>query len=160
MVDLGNDVEIVALFKHRPGRRLVVAAEDGRGFQVEENEVVAQTRAGKQVLNLEEGQGARICLPIDAERGCDAVAVIGNNRKLLVFMLDELPVMTRGRGVILQKYKDGSLADLTILKLAAGLSWRSGDKTRTETDLRPWLGPRAAVGRLPPNGFPKINRFL
>ena len=159
MIDLGNEAEIVALFRHQPGRKLVVASADGRGFQVEETEVLAQTRTGKQVLNLEDGIEARICIPVDAERGDDAVAVIGNNRKLLVFMLEELPVMTRGRGVILQKYKDASLADLITLKLAAGLSWRQGERTRTESDLRPWLGARAAVGKLPPNGFPKANRF-
>ena len=159
MIDLGNEAEIVALFKHQPGRRLIVASEDGRGFQVEEDEVLAQTRSGKQVLNLEGNVEARICLPVDGGRGDDALAVIGNNRKLLIFMLEELPVMTRGRGVILQKYKDASLADLTTLKFAAGLSWRAGERTRTETDLRPWLGARASVGRLPPNGFPKVNKF-
>ncbi|MEI8396181.1 MAG: DNA topoisomerase IV subunit A [Rhodospirillaceae bacterium] len=159
MVDLGNDSEIVALFNHRPGRRLVVVASDGRGFQVEESEVVAQTRAGKQVLNLEEGGVARICLPVDAVRGDDAVAVIGNNRKMLVIMLEELPVMTRGRGVIIQKYKDASLADLILFKLSDGLSWKIGDKQRTESDLMPWLGARASVGRMPPNKFPLNNRF-
>jgi topoisomerase-4 subunit A len=157
MVDLGNETEIVALFKHQPGRRLVVAAEDGRGFQVEENEVMAQTRAGKQVLNLEEGISARLCLPVEAGR--DAAAVIGNNRKMLVFMLEELPVMTRGRGVILQKYKDASLADLTLIRFSDGLSWSSGERVRVEADLRPWLAPRGSVGRLPPNGFPKLNKF-
>ena len=159
MIDLGNEAEIVALFRHQPGRKLVLASGDGRGFQVEETEVLAQTRTGKQVLNLEDGVSACICLPVEPERGDDAVAVIGNNRKLLVFMLEELPVMTRGRGVILQKYKDASLADLITLKFAAGLSWRQGERTRTESDLRPWLGARAAVGKLPPNGFPKANRF-
>ena len=159
MIDLGNEAEIVALFKHQPGRRLVVASEDGRGFQVEEIEVLAQTRAGKQVLNLEGALEARICIPVNPERGDDALAIIGNNRKLLVFMLEELPVMTRGRGVILQKYKDASLADLIALKFSAGLSWRAGERTRTEPDLRPWLGTRASVGKLPPNGFPKVNRF-
>ena len=157
MVDFGNDTEIIALFRHQPNRRLVVMAEDGRGFQVEEGEVVAQTRAGKQVLNLEEGGSARICQPVEA--GCDALAVIGNNRRMLVVMLDELPVMTRGRGVIIQKYKDASLADLKLITFAAGLSWASGDRTRVEADLRPWLGPRGSVGRLPPNGFPKDNKF-
>ncbi|MEI6557432.1 MAG: DNA topoisomerase IV subunit A [Rhodospirillaceae bacterium] len=159
MIDLGNEAEIVALFKHQPGRRLVVASEDGRGFQVEENEVLAQTRTGKQVLNLDGTLEARICHPVNAERGDDAVAVIGNNRKLLVFMLEELPVMARGRGVMLQKYKDASLADLITLKISAGLSWRTGERTRTEPDLRPWLGTRAATGKLPPNGFPKVNKF-
>ena len=159
MVDLGNDVEILALFRHQPGRRLIVASEDGRGFQVEESDVVAQTRTGKQVLNLEDGLVARVCILINTEQGHDAIAVIGNNRKLLVFKLDELPVMTRGRGFLLQKYKDASLADLTVLRLDAGLSWRVGDKTHTQSDLKNWLGPRASAGRIPPNGFPKNNKF-
>lgn len=159
MVDLGNDAEIIALFKHQLGRRLVVASDGGRGFQVEECEIVAQTRAGKQVLNLEEGAVARFCILVNSERGEDSVAVIGNNRKLLVFKLEELPLMTRGRGVIFQKYKDASLSDLVLVRFADGLSWRMGDKTRNEADLRPWLGSRASTGRMPPNRFPLNNRF-
>ncbi len=155
MIDFGNDTEIVALFKHQPDRRLIVASEDGRGFQVEENEVIAQTRAGKQILNLEDGKQARICAFVEG----DHVAVLGNNRKLLVFALDELPLLTRGKGVQLQKYKDGSLCDLKTYKSAEGLSWNLGERVRVETDMRPWLGPRAGVGKLPPNGFPKNNKF-
>jgi len=155
MIDLGNDADIVELFKHQPDRKLIVASEDGRGFQVEENEVLAQTRAGKQVLNLEDGKAARVCVPVEG----DHVAVIGNNRKLLVFPLFELPVLARGKGVQLQKYKDGSLSDVKTFTLADGLSWNLGDRVRVETNIRNWLASRAGVGHLPPNGFPKNNRF-
>ncbi|WP_029006816.1 DNA topoisomerase IV subunit A [Azospirillum halopraeferens] len=155
MIDLGNETEIVALFPHQPGRRLVVASDDGRGFQVEENEVLAQTRAGKQVLNLDDGREARICVPAEG----DHVAVIGNNRKLLVFALDELPVLARGKGVQLQKYKDASLSDLKVFAMADGLSWRQGERVFRVTDLTGWIEPRARVGKMPPNGFPRVNKF-
>ncbi len=155
MIDLGNDQEIVALLVHRPGRKLVVAAYDGRGFIVPEEEVVAQTRAGKQVLNVGEGVEAAVCAPVEG----DHVAVMGENRKMIIFPVGELPEMTRGRGVILQKYKDGGLSDVKTFNLAEGLTWRLGDKTRTETALQDWVGQRAQSGRLPPQGFPKSNRF-
>jgi topoisomerase-4 subunit A len=155
MIDLGNDQEIVALLVHRPGRKLVVAAYDGRGFIVAEDEVVAQTRAGKQVLNVGEGVEAAVCAPVEG----DHVAVMGENRKMIVFPVDELPEMTRGRGVILQKYKDGGLSDVKTFNLGEGLTWRLGDKTRTETALQDWVGQRAQAGRLPPQGFPKSNKF-
>jgi topoisomerase-4 subunit A len=155
MLDLGNDQELVQLLIHKPGRKLLVAAADGRGFVVPEDEVVAQTRAGKQVLNLGEGVEAAVCTPAEG----DHVAVVGENRKLIIFELAELPEMGRGRGVTLQKYKDGGLSDAKVFTLAEGLSWRSGERTRTETDLQPWIGKRAQAGRLPPNGFPKGNRF-
>jgi topoisomerase-4 subunit A len=155
MIDLGNDQEIVALLVHKPGRKLVVAAYDGRGFIVPEEEVVAQTRAGKQVLNVGEGVEAAVCAPVDG----DHVAVMGENRKLIIFPVAELPEMTRGRGVILQKYKDGGLSDVKTFNLAEGLTWRLGDKTRTETGLQDWVGQRAQAGRLPPQGFPKSNKF-
>jgi topoisomerase-4 subunit A len=157
MIDLGNDQDIVALFVHQPKRKLLVASTDGRGFVVEESQVVAQTRSGKQALNVSGDVEARICTPVAG----DSVAVIGDNRKLLIFPLDEVPEMTRGRGVMLQKYRDGGLSDITVFNLADGLSWRMGssDRVRTETDLLPWQGKRAQAGRLPPKGFPKSNRF-
>ncbi|HZH27156.1 MAG TPA: DNA topoisomerase IV subunit A [Azospirillaceae bacterium] len=154
MVDL-DSAEVVALLKHQPGRRVIVASSDGRGFQLKEDEALAQTRAGRQVLNVASPVEARACVPIEG----DTVAVIGNNRKLLVFKLDELPEMARGRGVLLQKYADARLADIRTFNLAEGLSWALGDRTRTETDMRPWLSARGSVGKLPPNGFPKQNRF-
>ena len=155
MIDLANDAEVVGLFKHEPGRRLLVAASNGRGFQVDEDEVIAQTRGGKQIMTVGDGVEAKFCVPVEG----DTVAVIGNNRKLLVFSLEEVPVMARGRGVTLQKYTDGSLADVTTFTFAQGLSWKSGERTRVETDMSPWKAYRGTIGRLPPNGFPKNNRF-
>jgi len=116
----------------------LVAASDGRGFVVDGEEGVAQTRAGKQVLTPGEGAVARIC--VRAEGG-DAVALVGDNRRMLIVKLDDIPLMTRGRGVILQRYKSGGLADCKVFRLADGLSWRQGEsRTRTEIDLAPWLG--------------------
>ena len=156
MMGLPNDQDIVALLVHQPGRKLLVASSDGRGFVVPEDEVVAQTKNGKQVINPAAGVEAAVCRPLEG----DHVAVIGENRKLLIFPLDEMPEMTRGRGVILQKYKDGGLSDAKTFTLAEGLSWAAGaGRTRTETDLRPWIGKRAQAGRLPPNGFARSNKF-
>ncbi|SMF79064.1 DNA topoisomerase IV subunit A [Azospirillum oryzae] len=156
MIDLGNDVDIVDLFRHQPGRTLMVVSEDGRGFRVEEAEVLAQTRAGRQVLNLEDGKSARICHPVSG----DTVAIIGNNRKMLVFPLEQVPVMTRGKGVQLQKYKDASVADVKTFTLADGLCWKNGERNFCVIDLTGWMGDRAGQGKMPPNGFPKNNRFM
>jgi topoisomerase-4 subunit A len=157
MIDLPNEHDIVAMFPHRPGMELLVAASDGRGFVVDGEEAVAQTRAGKQVLTPAEGAAARVCT--QAESG-DAVAFVGDNRRMLIVKLDEIPLMTRGRGVILQRYKAGRLADAKVFRLADGLTWRQGEnRTRTETNLDAWLGARGAAGRAVPNGFPRSNRF-
>ncbi|MBV2359810.1 DNA topoisomerase IV subunit A [Thalassococcus sp. CAU 1522] len=156
MVDLPNEAEIVDLFIHRPGGKLLVASSAGDGFVVPEDDVVAQTRAGKQVLNVRDDVKARVCAPVQG----DAVAVVGENRKVLVFMLDELPEMGRGKGVRLQKYKDGGLSDATTFTLGEGLSWRDpAGRTRTETELDEWIGKRASAGRMAPRGFPRDNRF-
>ncbi|MDU8909646.1 DNA topoisomerase IV subunit A [Aestuariicoccus sp. MJ-SS9] len=156
MVDLPNEAGIVDLFIHKPGRKLLVASSAGDGFVVPEEEVVAQTRAGKQVLNVRGDVKAQVCKPVTG----DAVAVVGENRKVLVFGLDELPEMGRGKGVRLQKYKDGGLSDATTFALAEGLSWRDpAGRTRTETALDEWRGKRASAGRMAPRGFPRDNRF-
>ena len=155
MIDLGNDQDIVDLLVHEPGRKLLVAASDGRGFVVPENEVLAQTKAGKQVLNVSAGAEAQACVPAIG----DAVAVVGTNRKMIVFPVSELPEMTRGRGVILQRYKDGGLSDVAVFAMGEGLSWRAGERTRTETALDDWVGKRAGAGRAAPRGFPRSNRF-
>ncbi len=157
MVDLPNDAEIVTVLPFRAGTPLLVASDAGRGFLVKSDEVVAQTRAGKQILNTGEGEQAAFCLPAEG----DAVAVIGQNRKLVIFKLEEIPDMTRGRGVILQKYRDGGAADIKVFTLNDGLTFRtnSGDKTRTEPNLALWLGKRATVGRTPPQGFRRDNKF-
>ena len=167
MVDLPNEAGIVALFPHRPGGRLIVASSAGDGFVVAEEEVLAQTRAGKQVLNLRGGAVAAACAPVAG----DHVAVASQNGKLLVFPVADLPEMARGKGVRIQKYKlakgrqgtlelDGGLSDLTTFDWAAGLSWTmGGGKTRTEADMSEWLGPRAGVGKRPPHGFPRDMKF-
>ena len=157
MVDLPNDHGIVALSIHDPERKLLVASGDGRGFIVPETKVVAQTRTGKQVLNVSGKQEAALCWPLVKDD--DSVAVIGRNRKLLVFRLDEMPEMARGKGVILQKYRNGGLSDVKTFQMKNGLSWRIGDRTRVETDLTSWIGKRAQTGRMPPPGFPRSNRF-
>ncbi len=155
LLDLGNDEDVVALFVHRPGRRLLVCATDGHGFLVDEDQVIAEKRTGRQVLNVSGDVEALLCIPAEG----DHVATLGANRKLLIFALEELPVMTRGRGVILQRFKDGGLADAKVFRAAEGLSWAVGDRTRTESDVSAWLGRRAQAGRLPPKGIPKSGRF-
>ena len=158
MVDLPNEAEIVTLFTHRADGKLLVASSAGDGFLVAEADVVAQTRAGKQVLNLCAGVTAQVCVAVAP--GDDAIAVVGENRKLLVFAMDELPEMGRGKGVRLQKYKDGGLADARSFARAAGLSWLDpAGRTRTEADLAEWDGKRASAGRMAPRGFPRDNRF-
>jgi len=156
LIDLPNDQDIVDAFVYRAGRKRVVASHDGRGFVVGEDDVLAQTKNGKQVLNVSGDVEAASCAVAEG----DTVAVVGENRKLLIFPLDELPEMTRGRGVTLQRYKDGGLSDVTTFEKKKGLSWTmGGGRTRTETDLRDWIGKRGQAGRLPPKGFPKNNKF-
>jgi topoisomerase-4 subunit A len=155
LVDMANEDYVVAAFVFREGENFLVASAAGRGFVVAAADALAETRKGKQVLVLDEADRAAVCVPA----GGDHVATIGTNRKLLVFLLDQVPRMPRGKGVVLQKYRDGSLADARVFTLAEGLSWTLGEKTRTEPDMRPWLGARAQAGRLPPNGFPRSNRF-
>jgi topoisomerase-4 subunit A len=167
MVDLPNEAEIVDIFIHVPDRKLVVASSAGNGFVVPENDVVAQTRSGKQVLNTGDAARAKICRPLIG----DHVAVVSENGKFLVFPASELPEMGRGKGVRIQKYNmargkqgalelDGGLSDLTTFAWSEGLSWEmGGGKTRHEPDMTEWLGKRAGVGKRPPYGFPRNNRF-
>ncbi|MFO0069467.1 MAG: DNA gyrase subunit A, partial [Alphaproteobacteria bacterium] len=155
MIDLDNQTEIVAMFVYASERRLLVASDNGKGFVVEEKELFAQTRGGKQLMSLPEGVKAVVC----TEAVGDHVAVVGTNRKMLVFPLDQVPLMKRGQGVALQKYKGAALSDAKVFTLKQGLSWQSGDRTRTESDIKPWLGQRASQGKLPPLGFPRSNRF-
>jgi topoisomerase-4 subunit A len=157
VVDLPNDAEICSLLVHQPGRRLLLAAKDGRGFVVSEDDVVAQTRSGKQALNVAAGTVAAFCVPIGADD--DSVAVLGDNRKLLIFDLEEVPQMSRGRGVIFQRYTDGGVADLKVFANKDGFTFKRGEQTRTEADTTPWRGKRASAGKLPPQGFPRSNRF-
>ncbi len=156
MIEMEENHDIVEMFVHRPGRKLLVASSAGYGFVVKEDEVVAMTRKGKQVLNVSEPDEALLCVPVDG----DMVAVIGENRKMLCFPIQDLNEMSRGRGVRLQRYKDGSMADAKTYAKSEGLTWiDSSNRTWTVTELRDWTGTRAQAGRLPPKGFPKANRF-
>jgi topoisomerase-4 subunit A len=158
MVDLEENHAFVEIFVHEPGRKLIVAATSGHGFVVPEDEMVAMTRKGKQVLNVDEPSEACCCVPADG----DMVASIGENRKMLLFRLDELPEMARGKGVRLQRYKDGGLSDVRVFRRDDGLSWLDpAGRTFTlpMSELKDWIGERAQAGRLAPRGFPKSNKF-
>ena len=156
IVDLPNEAEMVTLFLHKAGQKLLVASTAGDGFIVSEDDVIAQTRTGKQVLNVKGDVKASICSTVAG----DFVACVGENRKVLVFPIAELPEMGRGKGVRLQKYKDGGLNDATTFVRAEGLSWLDpAGRTRTETELDEWTGKRASAGRMAPRGFPRENKF-
>ena len=158
MVDLEENHDFVDIFVHEPGRKLVVASSGGYGFIVPEDEVVASTRKGKQVLNVTEPEEAKVCVPADG----DVVATMGENRKMLVFALDEMNEMARGKGVILQRFKDGALADVRVFRKSEGLTWLdSAGRTFTLSwsELKEWVGERAQAGRMAPKGFPRSNKF-
>ena len=154
-IDLPEDADIVTMFIWKPDVKLLVATSKGKGFIVNSSDIVASTRAGKIILNVADGDKAVLCVRADG----DHVAVIGNNRKMLVFKADEIPSMARGSGVILQKYAGGKLSDVKFFNLTEGLSFPSGNGIRVERDLTPWLGKRAGVGKIPPVGFPRSNKF-
>jgi topoisomerase-4 subunit A len=158
MVDLEENRDFVEIFVHEPGRKLLVAATSGHGFVVPEDEMVAMTRKGKQVMNVDEPAEACVCVPAVG----DCVAAIGENRKMLVFPLEDVPEMARGKGVRLQRYKDGGLCDVRTFKRGEGLTWLD-PAGRTFAlpfaELRDWVGERAQAGRLAPRGFPKSNKF-
>jgi topoisomerase-4 subunit A len=155
LAELTNEDDVVALFVPSEEAKYLVASGSGRGFVVEGKELLAEKRTGRQILNLKPGEEAALCVLAEG----DHIAIVGSNRKLLVFPLDQVPVLVRGAGVILQRYSDGGMADVKVFRLVEGLTWKLGDKIRTETNLRDWLGARAQAGRMPPNGFPRSGRF-
>ncbi|WP_371156834.1 DNA topoisomerase IV subunit A [Jannaschia sp. 2305UL9-9] len=156
MVDIPNETQIVDILIHRPGRKLLLASTAGDGFVVPEEEILASKRAGKQVLNLRAPVTAM--RPVAAEG--DHVVCVGDNRKMLVFPITDLPEMPRGKGVRLQRFKDGGLSDVAVITLADGLKWSDpAGRTRHEPDLTEWMGGRAQAGRMAPRGFPRNNRF-
>jgi len=157
MIDIPNGHEVVSIMKHTGGRRFLVAADTGHGFIVAEDEVIAQTKNGKQILNV--GANAEATAISEVPDGADHIAVIGTNRKLLVFPISEVPEMTRGKGVILQRYKDGHLSDAQAFILKEGVTWKTGSGMRSEADLKAWQGKRAGAGLVKPKGFPSNNRF-
>lgn len=158
IVDMDNDQDIVTAFVHDPKRKLLLVSHDGNGFIVPEEEVVANTRKGKQVMNVKAPDEAQRCVPVAG----DHLAIVGENRKMLVFPLAEIPEMGRGKGVRLQKYKDGGVLDLKTFTLAGGLSWQdSADRTfvKSREELIEWIGARASAGRMVPKGFPRAGKF-
>ena len=158
MVDLEENHSVVDIFAHKPGRKLLVCSAGGNGFVVAENEIVASTRKGKRVLNVGASEKAKICVPANG----DMVAVVGENRKLLVFTLSEINEMTRGKGVRLQRLKDTQLADVRVFDGGAGLTWldTAGRQfTLSLEELQEWYGLRAQAGKPAPKGFPRSNKF-
>jgi len=158
MVDLEADQDIVAAFPYDPERKLLLVSHAGNGFIVPEKEVLANTRKGKQVMNVKLPDEARFCIPVVG----DTVAIVGENRKLLVFPADQIAEMTRGKGVRLQRYKDGGVGDIKTFNIADGLTWRdSADRvhSRSREELLEWIGDRAAAGRMVPKGFPRTGKF-
>jgi topoisomerase-4 subunit A len=160
MIDMEENTDFVAVFVHEPGRKLLVASTAGHGFIVPEDELLASTRKGKQVLNVDAPDEAKVCVPVPP--GTDHVATMGENRKMLVFPLDEVNEMTRGKGVILQRIKDGALIDARVFARKEGLTWLDA-AGRTFTlewkELGDWIGQRAQAGRMAPKGFPRSNKF-
>jgi topoisomerase-4 subunit A len=157
-IDLDQDGDLVAVFPYVGGRKFLVASKTGRGFMVAEDECVANTRKGKQVLNVKAPDAACALAVVDGE----LVAAIGENRKMVIFGVEQLPEMTRGAGVRLQRYKDGGLSDVKVFQAEKGLSWT--DTAGREfslglKDLADWRGNRADAGRIAPKGFPRTNRF-
>ncbi len=158
MLDMDKDQDVAAIFPFSPDGKRIVASAAGYGFRVAESELVANTRKGRQVLNVSGTDEAKVCVPAEG----NLVAVVGTNRKMIIFPLDQLPEMTRGKGVRLQRYKDGELSDARVFVKADGLSWTDSAgrvHTRPVSELKDWLGDRAQAGRLSPQGFPKSNRF-
>ena len=160
MLDIDAEATIAGLIVHRPKGQLLLAATTGKGFAAATDEILAETKKGKQVVNLKGDAKLQVVRPIPEEH--DHIAVVGDNRKLVVFSLEELPMLARGQGVTLQRYRDGGLSDATTFKLEDGLSWQmggKGDRTRTEGEIWQWKVARGAAGRMPPQGFPRDNRF-
>jgi topoisomerase-4 subunit A len=160
MVDIDPDAQIVAVIVYRAKQQLLLASTVGRGFVAESDELLAETRKGRGVMTTKPGVKLMLVREVPPEH--DHIAVMGDNRKLVIFALSEMPVMAKGQGVTLQRYRDGGLADAITLKLEDGLSWAMGGdsgRTRTEKDVTLWKVARGAAGRMPPSGFPRDNKF-
>jgi topoisomerase-4 subunit A len=158
IVDIPNDADIISLFVHKPDEKFLLIARDGRGFIVPSNDLLAQTKNGKQIMSVEDNGDAVYCAPVEADHNHIAIVAKGT-RKMLVFKLDQIPEMAKGKGVMLQKYKDAEFGDAKTFNLKAGLTYRSGTKEVAVPNVKEWVGERAAVGKLPPNGFPKSGKF-
>ncbi|HOO50423.1 MAG TPA: DNA topoisomerase IV subunit A [Alphaproteobacteria bacterium] len=157
LVDIPNDADIVQMMVWQADQKILVASRDGKGFVVSSNDILAQTKNGKTVMSVSDNGDATICKLINPKD--DHVAIIGNNRKFLVFKLDQIPELAKGKGVILQKYKDASISDVKTFNLKEGLTYTSGTREMSVSNVKEWIGERAQVGKLPPNGFPRSNKF-
>jgi topoisomerase-4 subunit A len=158
MVEMENDTDIVSAFRYQPGRKLLLVSTAGNGFVIGEADAVANTRKGRQVMNVKLPDEARLCVPVSG----DHVAITGDNRRLLIFPLVQVPEMTRGKGVRLQRYKDGGTKDAKTFALADGLTWTDSAGrvfTKSKEELAEWMGDRAAAGRMVPKGFPRNGGF-
>jgi topoisomerase-4 subunit A len=153
-IDLPPEADIVTMFTHLPGRKLLVAATSGHGFITNEDDAVAMTKKGKSVMNVKPGVEAASCRPV----GGDHVAVVGENRKLLIFKLEEVPELGRGQGVYLQRYKDGGLIDAVTFTWKAGLKDENGRQFEA-SELKDWRGERSQAGRIVPRGWAKSGKF-
>jgi topoisomerase-4 subunit A len=158
MVDMDNDQAVLTAFVHDPARKLLLASTAGNGFIVAESEMVANTRKGKQIMNVSLPVETRLCVPVTG----DHVAIIGENRKMLIFPLAQLPEMSRGKGVRLQRYKDGGVSDIRCFVMEEGLTWEDSAgrmHNRKKEELTEWIADRAQAGRLVPKGFPRSGKF-
>lgn len=156
MIDLANNDDVVSMFVYEPGKSYLIASDKGYGFIVDENHILAQTRNGRKIMNVADDENIKFCLPMTG----NYVAVVGENRRLLVFKAEEIPTMARGHGVLLQKYKDGAISDIQIFKGEDGFCYNRAGGISTEKELIGWLGHRAQIGKVVPFGFPKNNKFF
>jgi len=154
IVDIANE-EIINILVYNPEQKILLASDNGKGFIINSDDAVAQTKLGKQIMQPPVNYSCLACIPVNG----DSVACIGENRKLLLFKIDEIPEMKRGQGVILQRFKDAKLSDIKIFNIGEGLIWNVGGKTKLEKNILPFLAKRGGIGKIPPTGFPKNNKF-
>ncbi|MDD4556800.1 MAG: DNA topoisomerase IV subunit A [Alphaproteobacteria bacterium] len=155
MIDMANTDNVCAMFVYEESKKYLIASSSGRGFVVDESHLIAQTKNGRKIMNLDEGEVAQYCVEVTG----DMIAVVGTNRRMIIFELEEIPSMARGRGVALQKYKDANISDIQIFKKEEGFVFEKTNGPKVETDLITWLGHRAQVGKQVPYGFPRSNKF-
>lgn len=158
LVDMDNDQDILTAFVYKPDEKLLLASHMGNGFIASQTDIIATTRKGKQIMNVKLPDEAKLCVPVTG----DHIAIVGENRKMLIFPISEIPEMSRGKGVRLQRYKDGGVSDISTFNLDDGLNWRDAAErtfTRRADELLEWMGARAGAGRMVPKGFPRSGKF-
>ncbi|WP_336276875.1 DNA topoisomerase IV subunit A [Bartonella sp. CB178] len=158
LIDMDDEHDILTAFVHNPQEKRLLVSSHGNGFIISETEIVANTRKGKQVMNVKFPDRVALCILVNG----DHIAVVGENRKMLIFSIKEIPEMNRGKGVRLQRYKDGGICDVKTFDLSEGLNWQDAAErnfSRQADELTEWMGTRAGVGRSVPKGFPKSGKF-